>query len=126
MAEAFVNQLAGDRFLAESAGLESGQLDPLVVKAMSEIGIDISRNQTKSVVDMLQQNKRYDYVVTVCDEASAERCPIFSGQGHRLHWGFPDPSDLSGSPQEQMVTVRHIRDEIKQKIKSWITLPAKS
>src|ERR1700741_4752481 len=79
MAEAFLNQICGDRFEAHSAGLEPGKLNPIVVEAMEEIGLDISRNQTKAVPDMIQSGKPFAYVITVCDETSAERCPILPG-----------------------------------------------
>ena len=76
MAEAFLNHLAGDRFEAESAGLEPGDLNPLAVEVMREVGIDISGNQTKSVFQFYKENRLYKYVVAVCDEA-AQTCSIF-------------------------------------------------
>lgn len=119
MAEAFLNALGGDRYAAESAGLEPGTLNPLVVEAMREVGIDISRAETKSVADMLARGPVFDTVVTVCDEASAERCPVFPGGGERLHWGFPDPSVLTGSHAERLAAVRTIRDQIREKVAAW-------
>src|SRR5580692_12025843 len=77
MAEAFLNHVCGEEFEAHSAGLEPGRLNPIVVEAMGEIGIDISANQTKSVSEMLKSGRKFDFVITVCDEASAERCPVF-------------------------------------------------
>ena len=77
MAEAFLNNLAGDRFEAESAGLEPGILNPFVVKAMREADIDISGHKTKDVFEFFKQGKRFDYVITVCDEGSAGKCPFF-------------------------------------------------
>jgi arsenate reductase (thioredoxin) len=91
MAEAFLNQICGSEFEAQSAGLEPGKLNPIVVEAMGELGIDISRNPTKAVFDFVKSGQSFAYVITVCDEASAERCPIFPGITTRLHWGFPDP-----------------------------------
>ncbi len=88
MAEAFLNQLAGDKFKAESAGLEPGTLNPLVVEVMKEIGIDISHNQTKSAFDFFKQGRLFNFVITVCDSASAERCPIFPGVTQRLGWSL--------------------------------------
>ncbi len=79
IAEAFLNALAGDRFEAMSAGLEPGTLNPLVVEVMKEAGIDISRNQTKSAFDLFKKGELFSYVVTVCDAASAEQCPLFPG-----------------------------------------------
>jgi arsenate reductase len=119
MAEAFLNQICGDEFEAHSAGLEPGKLNPIVVAAMQEIGIDISGNQTKAVFDFIKSGKVFAYVVTVCDEASAERCPIFVGVTQRLHWSFPDPSAIPGTPAEKLERTRQIRDTIKQKIVEW-------
>lgn len=79
MAEAFLNNLGGDRFEAVSAGLEPGTLNPLVVEVMKEAGIDISQNRTKSVFDLFKKGELFSYVITVCDEASAQRCPVFPG-----------------------------------------------
>lgn len=120
MAEAFLNTLGKDRFLAESAGLEPGKLNPIVVEAMQEIGIDISHKQTQSTEDCLKKGTLYNYVVTVCDEASAEACPFFPGGAKRLHWGFKDPSTLTGSHEEKLQAVRNIRDQIKSKIEQWL------
>lgn len=119
MAEAFLNQICGDEFEAHSAGLEAGKLNPIVVEAMQEIGIDISRNQTKAVFDMFKSGRIFHYVITVCDEASAERCPIFPGVIQRLHWSFPDPSALTGTHEQKLERVREIRDLIKRQIEQW-------
>jgi arsenate reductase len=120
MAEAYLNHFGAGRFAAESAGLEPGGLNPRVVQVMKEDGIDIARNQTKSVSEMIRRGGLYRYVVTVCDETSAEKCPIFPGAAERLHWGFADPSSLTGSEAEKLDRTRAIRDEIKDKVKSWI------
>ena len=119
MAEAFLNQICGNEFEAHSAGLEPGKLNPVVVEAMQEIGIDISGNQTKAVFDYIKSSQRFAYVITVCDEASAERCPIFPGVTTRLHWSFPDPSAFQGLQEEKLARTREIRDTIKQKIEQW-------
>ena len=119
MAEAFLNDRCSAQFEAYSAGLEPGRLNLAVVKAMQEVGIDISRNQTKSVSDIIQSGKTFAYVITVCDETSAERCPIFPGVTSRLHWGFPDPSAIQGTPQEKLARTREIRDMIKARIEQW-------
>jgi arsenate reductase len=120
MAEAYLNHFAGDRFFAESAGIEPGILNPYVIKVMKEDGIDISRNKTKSVFDFYKQGKLYSYVITVCEQEAAEKCPIFPGGGKRLHWSFPDPSKFTGSEEEILDKVRKVRDEIKEKIKEFI------
>ena len=119
MAEAFLKQMAGDRFEVESAGLEPGKLNPVVVEVMKEVGIDISQNKTKSVFDFFKQGKQYDYVITVCDESQSGSCPVFSGKGQRLHWNFDDPSSFQGSHEEKLEKTRRVRDQIKQKIDEW-------
>jgi arsenate reductase len=117
MAEAFLNNLAGDRFHAESAGMEPGVLNPLAVEVMKEEGIDISGNKTKSVFDKYRKGELYSYVVTVCDEASAETCPIFPGlRTHTLHWSFEDPASFTGSPEERLEKTRRVRDAVKGKV----------
>jgi arsenate reductase (thioredoxin) len=119
MAEAFLNQICGEQFEAHSAGLEPGNLNPIVVEAMREIGIDISGNKTKAVFDMFKSGKIFQHVITVCDETSAERCPIFPGISQRLHWSFPDPSGFPGTHDEKLAKTREVRDIIKQKIEEW-------
>jgi arsenate reductase (thioredoxin) len=119
MAEAFLNQMCGEEFEAHSAGLEPGKLNPIVVEAMLEAGVDISGNQTKAVFDYIKSGQMFAYVITVCDEASAERCPIFSGVTTRLHWSFPDPSKFQGSHEEKLAETRGVRDAIKHKIELW-------
>jgi arsenate reductase len=127
MAEAFLNRIGAGRFTAESAGIEPGRLNPVVVEAMREKGIDISGNATKSVAGMLTAKRSFDYVITVCDETSAERCPTFpGGKTIRLHWGFPDPSAFHGSPEEKLARTRSVRDEIERKIQGWCAAGASS
>ena len=119
MAEAFLKQNCGDKFEVHSAGLEPGKLNPIVVEAMQEIGIDISSNPTKAVWDFIKSGKAFAYVITVCDETSAERCPIFPDVTTRLHWSFPDPSGFPGTHEEKLAKTREVRDTIKQKIEQW-------
>ena len=119
MAEAFLKQACGDEFEAQSAGLEPGKLNPIVVEAMQEVGIDISGNETKAVWQCVKSGQPFDYVVTVCDETSAKRCPVFPGVAKRLHWGFPDPSTFSGAHDEKLARIREVRDTIKHKIDQW-------
>ena len=119
MAEAWLNKLCPDFFVAESAGLEPGTLNPLVVEAMQEIGIDISGKKTQGVFDVFKSGKLFAYVITVCDETSAEKCPIFPGPAKRLHWSFPDPSKLTGTREERLEGTRSISDQIRARIEAW-------
>jgi len=119
MAEAFLKEICGDHFEAHSAGLEPGSLSPLAVEAMREIGIDISHKQTQSVFDVFKSGELFAYAITVCDESSAERCPIFAGVTKRLHWSFPDPGELTGTRDERLAGTCRIRDEIRARIEMW-------
>jgi len=119
MAEAWLNHICPETYAASSAGLEPGTLNPLVVKAMAEEGIDISRKVTQAAWDLFTRGETYGYVITVCDETNAERCPIFPGNSIRVHWSFPDPSVLTGTPDEKLAEVRKIRDVIRGKIEAW-------
>lgn len=121
MAEAFLNELGNNKFTAESAGIEKGILNPLVVKAMQETGIDISNNKTKEAFEFIKQGKKFDAVITVCDAASAEKCPVFPGKVKRLSWSFPDPSQFQGTEEEKLQQIRTVRDEIKEKVSEFIT-----
>ena len=119
MAEAFLNHLCGEHFAAQSAGLEPGQLNPIVIEAMRDIGLDISANKTKAVADFIKSGERFHFVITVCDEASAERCPVFPGSVQRLHWGFADPSSFRGTHEQRLAKTRVVRDALKGKIEAW-------
>jgi arsenate reductase len=119
MAEAWLRHICPDEFEAHSAGLEPGALNPLVVKVMREAGVDISHHQAKSVVEIIRSGRKFSHVITVCDESSAERCPIFPGITTRLHWSFPDPSALGGTREQRLDGTRRIRDEIRERVEAW-------
>ena len=119
MAEAFLKKYGGDRFSVESAGLEPGALNPYVVRAMREVGIDISGNLTKSVFDFQKAGKAFDAVITVCSPEAAERCPMFPGRAEKIHWPFPDPSTLTGNDDEIMKGVRCVRDLIEGAVRDF-------
>jgi arsenate reductase len=120
MAEALLRLLGGDDFNADSAGLEPGVLNPLAIEVLKEEGIDISDKPTKDVFECFKQGHLYHYVITVCDEASAERCPVFPGVTRRLSWSFPDPSKFVGSMDDRLVQTRLVRDQIKLAIQDFI------
>jgi arsenate reductase len=113
MAEGYLRRAAGNRFDAMSAGIEPKGLNPLAVEAMREIGIDISRQQSKDVVSLLGQH--IPYVVTVCDNAR-ERCPIFPRTYKFLHWSLEDPAAVEGTHEQKLAVFRRVRDEIIQHI----------
>ncbi len=116
MAEAFLNKLGQPDFIAESAGIEKGTLNPIVVKVMAEIGYDISNNSVDSVFDFLKQGNQYSLVVKVCDQVNGQRCPIFPNVLKTLEWNITDPATLQGSPDEIIEKTCQIRDEIKTRV----------
>lgn len=120
MAESIINNFYGDRFEAESAGYEDRPINPYAVKAMAEIGIDISQNRSKTVFDLFKAGRLYKYVITVCDAAKAEKCPIFPGIVKTLNWSFSDPSVFEGSESEKLSKTIEIRNEIKDQIDKWV------
>lgn len=120
MCEAFVRHFAGERFDVHSSGIEAGKLNPLVVQAMAEIGISMEGQYAKPANTYIENDEKFDYVVTVCDESSAERCPMFPGKHTRLHWGFPDPSAITGTDEEKLAGIRPIRDNILQRVNEWL------
>ncbi|HJY81230.1 MAG TPA: arsenate reductase ArsC [Candidatus Binatia bacterium] len=117
IAEGYLRSIAGSQFEIVSAGLEPAGVHPLATRAMQEVGIDISRQTSKPVKPFL--GEVWQYVITVCDHAN-EYCPIFPFPSRRLHWGFPDPSQASGTAAEQLQAFRRVRDEIFLKIRAWL------
>ena len=120
MAAALMNKMCGEFFEAESAGLEPGKLNPCVVEVMKEVGLDISDHKTQSVFDLFKQGRQYDAVITVCDGASAETCPVFPGAVKRIGWSFADPSRFNGTKDEILEKTRQVRDEIEKKINEFV------
>jgi arsenate reductase len=120
MAETFLNALAGDRFHAESAGLEPADLNPLVIDVMQELDFDLTNNRADSIFEFFKEGRLYDYVIYVCDKETEDRCPVFPGVRITLHWPFPDPAKLDGTHAEKLEKARRIRDEIKSRIESWL------
>jgi arsenate reductase (thioredoxin) len=115
MAEGLVRHLAGDRFEAYSAGTEATYVRPLAIRAMDEIGEDISGQESKTLDRYLEET--FDYVITVCDDAN-EACPFFPGTNNRLHWSLPDPSAAKGSEEERLAVFRSVRDEIRDRMQA--------
>jgi arsenate reductase len=121
MAEAFLNAVAGQKYEAVSAGLKPGELNPLAVEVMREVGIDISRNKTKSVFDLYQRGDLFSYVIAVCDAQAAEQCPIFPGLLTKtINWSIDDPASFTGTREEKLEKTRRVRDAIKAKIEAFL------
>lgn len=117
MAEGFLRAMAGDRFEAGSAGTEKTSVNPLAIRAMAELGIDLGGHTSKVYADV--EVPAWDYLITVCDDAN-ERCPWVPGSVQRLHWSFPDPSRATGTEEERLVVFRRVRDQIQARLTGWL------
>ena len=116
MAEGILKNLYGDRFEVYSAGTEPSRVNPYAIRAMEEIGIDISGQSSKALEKF--QGMEFDYVITLCG-GEGETCPSFpDGGGNRLHRGFPDPSRFRGKDEEILAGFRTVRDEIRTWLES--------
>ena len=119
IAAALLNEMCGEFFEAESAGLEPGTLNPLAVEVLQEIGIDISGNDTQSVFNVFQSGRLFAYAITVCSESESQGCPIFAGVTKRLRWSFVDPSHFTGTHQQKLAKTREVLEEIRGKIEEF-------
>lgn len=119
MAEALLRRHGGDRFDVHSAGTEPRGVNPLTVRTLAESGIDASWARSKSVAEYLGQ--RFDYVVTVCDQAR-QACPVFPGVHESLHWGYEDPADATGTDDERMVVFRRVFTQLGERIQQFVAL----
>ena len=118
MAEGLLRHDAGDAFEVESAGTKPGTVRPEAIKAMQEVGIDISGHRSKHVDEF--DGQRFDYVITVCDNAK-ESCPVFMGAVKRLHHSFDDPPPPSvGTDEERMAIFRRVRDELREYLREFV------
>ena len=123
IAEALLKKYGEDLFEVESAGFEPSNINPLVIEILQrEEKIDISKNTSDSVFDLFKQGKSFNFVITVCDEGNAQRCPIFPGLNYRLHWSFPDPSLVQGNTIEKYHKVKDIYQSIKEEVLKFIEL----
>lgn len=118
IAEAWLRELDGERFAVFSAGLEPHSVNPFTIKVMEETGYDMSEHRSKHLEEYIGKMD-FDYLITVCGNAD-ERCPMFPGMGTRLHWPFEDPATVEGSDEQKLAFFRKIRDQIKEKIKTWL------
>jgi len=118
MAEGLTNHFLGETWQAVSAGTApTGYVHPLAIKALAELNIDISENQSQSADEFREM--ALDVVVTVCDDA-AENCPLWLGQGNVAHISFPDPAHATGTEAEQMAVFREVRDGIRERVLGYL------
>jgi arsenate reductase (thioredoxin) len=118
MAEVLLRHIAGELFEVASAGVSPTQVRSEAIKVMREIGVDISANRSKSVDDFAGQ--AFDYVITVCDNAN-EQCPVFPGNAERIHWSFEDPAAIHGDETKRLDIFRRVRDEIRERLKVFVS-----
>jgi arsenate reductase len=114
MAEGFLRAYAGAKFIVQSAGTKATAIHPLAVRAMREVGVDISQQRSKSVDDV---GEGWDVVVTVCDA----NCPVPPHSGLKLRWSFPDPALAGGDDEQRLAAFRAVRDGIEKRVRSLAT-----
>ena len=115
LAEAYLRRFGGDRLRVRSAGSRPRPLNPLVVDALRDDGIDIRGKQPVDVRALHDAGARFDYVIGVCDREALDVCPVFPAERRRLHWPFPDPAALTGGDAERLAAVRELRDRIRER-----------
>ena len=119
MAEAFLRKYGGESFEPYSAGLEPKGVNPLTIRVLDEVGIDISHQTSKSI-DAYLGKLSFQYLVTVCDDAD-QNCPTgLPGINERMHWSFEDPARFEGTEEEKLAKFREVRDLIEEKVKQWL------
>jgi arsenate reductase len=119
MAEALLRTRGGDQFEVHSAGTHPKGVNPLTLRTLAEAGIDASWARSKSVTEYLGQ--RFDYVVTVCDQAR-QVCPVFPGVHQSLHWGYEDPAEATGTDEERLAVFRRVFIQMGERINQFIPL----
>ncbi len=117
MAEGIVNYYLGESFQAFSAGTEKTRVNPLAIRVLAEIGIDISGHYSKTIDEFDGQS--FDHVISLCGSAN-EQCPIFFGGVKRVHIGFDDPSRTTGTEEEILADFRRVRDEIRERLVAYL------
>jgi arsenate reductase len=123
IAEAFLNYKYGDKFIAESAGYKTKEINPLAIEVMNEKGFDLSHHSINRVFDIYTEGKAYQYVVTVCNRESESDCPIFPGNVVRLHWeGLDNPEEFTGNHEEKLEKARSLRDDIERRVDEFVKL----
>lgn len=120
MAEEYLRLLGKEQYETESAGYEPTEINPLVIKAMMEEGVDLSHKKTQDIYDLVRQSKFFGYVITVCERAKEKECPIFPGIHTRLYWELENPENFTGTEEEKLEKVRALRDQIKEMVKEFI------
>jgi len=122
IAEELLRKYAPDNFDVVSAGFEVSDINPLAIEVLKEEGIDITDKKTNSVFEFFKRGKHFSYVITVCDEGNAQRCPLFPGLNYRIHWSFEDPKTFEGNAGEKLQKTRVVKEKIKAEVLKFIEL----
>jgi arsenate reductase (thioredoxin) len=120
IAEEYLRNLGGERFEVESAGYLPTEVNPLVIQVMKEEGIDLTGKKTQSVFQLYKSQQFYGYIITVCQRAKEENCPVFPGMAKQIHWDLENPDDYVGSGEERLNKLRLLRDKIKSMVMQFI------
>ena len=128
MAEAIINTLGAGRFVAHSAGSQpAGRVHPLALEKLSAIGYPTAQLRSKSWDEFAATDApQMDFIITVCDNAAGETCPLWPGQPISAHWGFPDPAAVQGSAAEQRAAFEQVFQRITQRVRLLLDLPLAS
>ena len=119
MAEGLLKEIGPNGFEVWSAGAQATSVHPLAIRVMTEAGVDISKQRSKSVSQF--QGEEFDYVITLCGDSAKDACPAFIGRAkYKLHWDFPDPADATGSEQERLEVFRKVRDQIRTRTEIFV------
>lgn len=122
IAEAIMNKKYGEKFIAESAGLNKGEIHPLAIKVMNDYGIDITNSETDSVFEFYKEGRFYSYVITVCSREAEKECPIFPGTIKGFNWELENPEYYTGTEDEKYQKAIELRDEIERRIDEFVKL----
>lgn len=122
MAEALLKKYGEGNFEVASAGFEPGEISPYAIEVLKEEGIDISNNTTDHLLDFFKNGRLFNYVITVCDEATAQKCPIFPGVRARIQWDIKDPRAFEGSHEEKLEKFKDVKETIKNEVLKFIDL----
>ena len=128
MAEAIINTLGAGRFVAHSAGSQpAGRVHPLALEKLNAIGYPTAQLRSKSWDEFAATDApQMDFIITVCDNAAGETCPLWPGQPISAHWGFPDPAAVQGSAAEQRAAFEQVFQRITQRVRLLLDLPLAS
>jgi arsenate reductase len=120
MAEALLNSLAGDEYEAWSAGFQPGELSPVTVQVMREIGVDICTQRTKKLFELYRSGMVFNHIVTLCDVSVGEKSPIYPNHRYYIEWSTPDPDAFEGPEEERTRRLRQCRDRLQRRIEEWL------